>query len=182
MDNFGDNIRVYHMGAGEFNPEDTSSWMGERARQAIEDGTDPEDVGVELEGWYWDYCIPGCMPDSDEHGPFDTEEKAWKDAARDWLEGRDKLPITLSDSDDAEMDEEGRGWWCKATAYTNRFLAMHDQTIDGCRWETPFDMTDGYAVLVYTCTKEEYDEDGGAEAFNRLIERLKADGYDVTED
>jgi hypothetical protein len=27
-------------------------------------------------GWYWWACFPGCMPDSDPFGPFDTEEQA----------------------------------------------------------------------------------------------------------
>lgn len=31
-------------------------------------------------GWYWWACFPGCMPDSDPHGPFDTEEDAEADA------------------------------------------------------------------------------------------------------
>ena len=31
-------------------------------------------------GWYWWSCFPGCMPDSDPFGPFDTEEEAVADA------------------------------------------------------------------------------------------------------
>ena len=27
-------------------------------------------------GYYFWYCFPGCMPDSDPVGPFDTEEEA----------------------------------------------------------------------------------------------------------
>lgn len=30
-------------------------------------------------GWFWCYCIPGCMPDSSFFGPFDTEEAAVAD-------------------------------------------------------------------------------------------------------
>lgn len=29
--------------------------------------------------WYW-YCFPGCLPDSDPVGPFDTEAEALADA------------------------------------------------------------------------------------------------------
>lgn len=32
------------------------------------------------EGWYWWACFPGCMPDSDPCGPFDTEAEAIADA------------------------------------------------------------------------------------------------------
>jgi len=27
-------------------------------------------------GWYWWSCFPGCLPDGDAHGPFDTEAEA----------------------------------------------------------------------------------------------------------
>lgn len=31
-------------------------------------------------GWYWWTCFPGCLPDSDPFGPFDTEAEALADA------------------------------------------------------------------------------------------------------
>jgi hypothetical protein len=31
-------------------------------------------------GWYWWTCLPGCLPDSDPVGPFETEEDALADA------------------------------------------------------------------------------------------------------
>lgn len=31
-------------------------------------------------GWYYWYCLPGCMPDSEAIGPFETEEEALEDA------------------------------------------------------------------------------------------------------
>jgi hypothetical protein len=34
-------------------------------------------------GWYWWTCFPGCMPDSDPYGPFETEADALADA-QDW--------------------------------------------------------------------------------------------------
>ncbi len=34
-------------------------------------------------GWYWWTCLPGCMPDSDPMGPFETEQEAI-DNAQDW--------------------------------------------------------------------------------------------------
>lgn len=30
-------------------------------------------------GWYWWSCQPGCMPDSDPMGPFDSEDEAIAD-------------------------------------------------------------------------------------------------------
>lgn len=32
------------------------------------------------EGWYYWICFPGCIPDSEANGPFDSEEKALMDA------------------------------------------------------------------------------------------------------
>jgi hypothetical protein len=31
-------------------------------------------------GWYWWWCFPGCLPDSDPYGPFATEQEAIADA------------------------------------------------------------------------------------------------------
>jgi hypothetical protein len=32
------------------------------------------------EGWYWWSCFPGCLPDSEPMGPFETEAAALADA------------------------------------------------------------------------------------------------------
>jgi len=34
-------------------------------------------------GWYWWTCLPGCLPDSDPVGPFETEADALADAQAD---------------------------------------------------------------------------------------------------
>lgn len=31
-------------------------------------------------GWYYWFCLPGCMPDSDPFGPFKSEDEALADA------------------------------------------------------------------------------------------------------
>ena len=31
-------------------------------------------------GWYWWACFPGCLPDSDPTGPFDSRREAEMDA------------------------------------------------------------------------------------------------------
>jgi hypothetical protein len=33
-----------------------------------------------LQGWYYWACFPGCLPDSDPIGPFETENEAIADA------------------------------------------------------------------------------------------------------
>ena len=31
-------------------------------------------------GWYWQACFPGCLPDGDPSGPFESEQAAIDDA------------------------------------------------------------------------------------------------------
>lgn len=41
----------------------------------------PEDLEpTNRAGWYWQACFPGCLPDGDAIGPFDSEESAAADA------------------------------------------------------------------------------------------------------
>lgn len=41
-----------------------------------------EDGSVLDDGWYWQACFPGCLPDGEPNGPFTTEAEA-VEAARD---------------------------------------------------------------------------------------------------
>ena len=34
-------------------------------------------------GWYYQACFPGCLPDSDPVGPYDTKREAVK-ASQEW--------------------------------------------------------------------------------------------------
>lgn len=42
----------------------------------------PDGVAGEIldDGFYWWTCFPGCLPDGDAIGPFDTAEEAHNDA------------------------------------------------------------------------------------------------------
>lgn len=42
------------------------------------------------DGWYWWPCFPGCLPDSDPIGPFDTEEEALADAQEGYDDGEEE--------------------------------------------------------------------------------------------
>jgi hypothetical protein len=42
-------------------------------------------------GWYWWSCCPGCLPDGDPTGPFETEAEALADA-RDGLSDEEGCP------------------------------------------------------------------------------------------
>jgi len=53
-------------------------------------------------GWYWWYCQPGCLPDSEPFGPFDSRE----DAEKDYNENSDEYDIG------GQLPHpEGRGLW-----------------------------------------------------------------------
>ena len=43
------------------------------------DDHDDGDSALELTSWYWWPCFPGCLPDSEPVGPFDTKEEALAD-------------------------------------------------------------------------------------------------------
>jgi hypothetical protein len=68
------------------------------AGHPIEDSKGDRDAS--LAGYYWCCCIPGCMPDSDWNGPFETEALAVSDGRTNGGEG---------DFDEDEIDAEESG-------------------------------------------------------------------------
>ena len=52
---------------------DIEIWYAEEGDPGIDDA--PMEAG-----WYWQTCLPGCLPDSDPVGPFDTKAEALADA------------------------------------------------------------------------------------------------------
>jgi len=40
----------------------------------------PTEERIGDSGFYWWPCFPGCLPESEPYGPFDTEQDAIKDA------------------------------------------------------------------------------------------------------
>jgi len=52
----------------------------EKNRQELYEHESDDCVGLTSEGWYWWSCFPGCLPDSEPEGPFDTEEDAIVDS------------------------------------------------------------------------------------------------------
>jgi hypothetical protein len=45
-----------------------------------EEWNHPLDDSAPRRGWYWWSCFPGCLPDGDPIGPFDSEREALADA------------------------------------------------------------------------------------------------------
>jgi len=42
-------------------------------------GVQHDDGAPSAAGWYWWPCFPGCLPDGDAIGPFETEAEALAD-------------------------------------------------------------------------------------------------------
>ena len=48
-------------------------------------------------GWYYWFCLPGCLPDSEANGPFESEQEALADLKRN----HDEWPVYADDGDQA---------------------------------------------------------------------------------
>lgn len=53
----------------QFTSNDTHTSMEENLGEIRADAE-------QMIGWYYWYCLPGCLPDSDPYGPFPTAEAA----------------------------------------------------------------------------------------------------------
>ena len=60
------------------------------------------------EGWYYWFCMPGCLPDGDEMGPFETEEEALEHARLD-LEPDEEPDDSMDGDFDSAMRSAGLG-------------------------------------------------------------------------
>lgn len=49
-------------------------------RTIVADDIRDDDGEPASPGWYWQACLPGCMPDSEMNGPFASEAEALADA------------------------------------------------------------------------------------------------------
>lgn len=80
-----ENLEIFHKNSNDFSIDDKETWMGERLRENLGDGPDEAEIKAEAEklaGYYFWWCVPGCMPDSDAFGPYPTAEAAMQ-AARE---------------------------------------------------------------------------------------------------
>jgi hypothetical protein len=50
-------------------------------------------------GWYYWWCLPGCLPDSDPNGPFANEQDCLDEARREVEEFTALPPLTGIDQD-----------------------------------------------------------------------------------
>ena len=60
--------------------EEVSEEEAANNRQKINIDHESDEGLLTSAGWYWWPCFPGCLPDGDAEGPFDTGEEAQEDA------------------------------------------------------------------------------------------------------
>lgn len=60
-------------------------------------------------GWYYWFVEPGCLPEGDPIGPFESYDEAWADANDEVAErARADEAATYDDRRDADPDYRGR--------------------------------------------------------------------------
>jgi hypothetical protein len=103
------NTEFFQLSASDFLTAGEGDWRAERLADGLADPDDQserERAADELAGFYWWTCSPGCMPESDASGPFDTETEAIEDAGGGHYEN---YIFALADElgeDPAEFTEE----------------------------------------------------------------------------
>lgn len=72
------NTEIFHLSASDFMNADEGSWQDELMRSKLSEDKYAEmnETAESLAGFYWWTCCPGCLPDSDASGPFETEMEA----------------------------------------------------------------------------------------------------------
>ena len=73
------NVEVFEVTAQEFWSAfvaDDSTWLAQTMSEAIDVGFDAVEAARDLAGWYYWYCFPGCLPDSEPCGPYASETDA----------------------------------------------------------------------------------------------------------
>lgn len=72
-------MTIAHMADPDFIPNGIEVFYRTK-RENREYGVVDSDGDVLPSGWYWWACFPGCLPDSDLVGPFDSEADAIADS------------------------------------------------------------------------------------------------------
>lgn len=70
---------VFYMSANDFLLADKNTWMFDLMQDDSEYYYSRREHAESLAGWYWWACLPGCLPDSDAVGPFESEQEAIND-------------------------------------------------------------------------------------------------------
>lgn len=83
-------VEVFYVSMDEIISSDKDSIWYDYYTLALEESQGTEDpqnnAAKDLQGFYYWYCFPGCLPDSDPIGPFETESSALTHAQMDAMQ------------------------------------------------------------------------------------------------
>ena len=85
------NVEIFHVRTADFLQAEAGTWQADLLDAAVKETltgdydqaeVEPatEEAAKGLAGYYWWTCAPGCLPDSEAVGPFETREEAEEDA------------------------------------------------------------------------------------------------------
>jgi hypothetical protein len=80
-------IEIFEVTADDFLKAEAGTWQADRVAEALKRFPDQlhriddqtEDIAKAFAGFYWWSCQPGCLPDGEANGPFETREEAEED-------------------------------------------------------------------------------------------------------
>jgi hypothetical protein len=80
-------IEIFEVTADDFLKAEAGTWQADRVAEALKRFPDQlhriddqtEDIAKAFAGFYWWSCQPGCIPDGEANGPFETREEAEED-------------------------------------------------------------------------------------------------------
>jgi len=73
-------IEIFEVTADDFLGAASDTWQADRLRVVVLTETPAIQQAAEsLAGFYWWSCQPGCLPDGEANGPFETREEAEED-------------------------------------------------------------------------------------------------------
>jgi len=84
-------IEIFEVTAGDFLKAEAGTWQADRVAEELKRLTAERDydqawiddmteqIAKAYAGFYWWSCQPGCLPDGEANGPFETREEAEED-------------------------------------------------------------------------------------------------------
>ena len=74
------NVEIFEVTADEFLSAESGTWQADRLQvTALTELPAIDQAAQAIAGFYWWTCAPGCLPDSEAFGPFETAEEAEED-------------------------------------------------------------------------------------------------------
>ena len=112
-------------------PDDIEVFYHDGERTSEDDCWADSDGNPLPAGWYYWTCLPGCMPEGDPIGPFETEELAEEDAVEShgeiYLDDDDKAELTMLETLMSDLagnggDEQWEGTWYPVTLIRDSYF------------------------------------------------------------